>query len=84
LSADSYFKTLQQELPFAHPLPHYPVSKAPSLAPTFADKKEVGHIHAMLLMSMAFQLLKLKYPVHVQAPPPHIPAFLPAFPDKHT
>ncbi len=32
---------LQQEVPFAHPLPHYPVSKAPSLAPTFADKKEV-------------------------------------------
>ena len=32
---------LQQEVPFAHPLPHYPVSKAPSLAPTFIDKKEV-------------------------------------------
>ncbi len=32
---------LQQEVPFAHPLPHYPVSKAPSLAPTFVDKKEV-------------------------------------------
>ncbi|KAL3142651.1 hypothetical protein ABBQ38_002960 [Trebouxia sp. C0009 RCD-2024] len=48
----------QQEVPFAHPLPHYPVSKEPRLAPSFADKKET--------------------------PPPHIPTFLPAFPDKHT
>lgn len=52
------FAAAGQEVPFAHPLPHYPVSKAPSLAPTFVDKKET--------------------------PPPHVPAFLPAFPDKHT
>jgi len=39
--ATERYPLLQQEVPFAHPLPHYPVSKAPSLAPTFVDKKEV-------------------------------------------
>ena len=41
--ADCTSCTLQHEVPFAHPLPHYPINKEPSLAPTFADKQEVCH-----------------------------------------
>lgn len=33
----------QDEVPFAQPLTRFPVAKRPALAPSFADKGEVGH-----------------------------------------
>mmetsp|Transcript_8296 Transcript_8296/g.21201 ORF Transcript_8296/g.21201 Transcript_8296/m.21201 type:complete len:343 (+) Transcript_8296:89-1117(+) len=52
------FLDTQEEIPFAHVLPRYPISAQPRHAPTFEEKGE--------------------------APPPHVPAFFPAFPDPHT
>ncbi|KAJ7298811.1 hypothetical protein O6H91_17G037900 [Diphasiastrum complanatum] len=48
-----------EEVPFARPLPHFPVPKKRTLAPSFAQLGE-------------------------EPPGPHIPAWLPAFPDPHT
>ena len=48
----------QDEVPFAHALPSFPVRRSPRPLPSF---DAVG-----------------------EAPPPHVPGFLPAFPDAHT
>ncbi|KAL3675144.1 hypothetical protein R1sor_025092 [Riccia sorocarpa] len=48
-----------EEIPFARPLPHFPVSKKRAPPPSFAQLGETP-------------------------PFPHIPAWLPAFPDPHT
>lgn len=37
---------LQEEVPFAHPVAKYPVSKRAVTLPTFADRKEVNAAHA--------------------------------------
>ena len=46
--ADSVHLAFQQEIPFAHPLPQFPISKEPRLAPSFADKKEVSSVVSAL------------------------------------
>ena len=35
------YAAAEEEVPFAHPVTKFPVSKKPTLPPTFADKKEV-------------------------------------------
>lgn len=40
--AECVHHAFQHEIPFAHPLPQFPISKEPRLAPSFADKKEVS------------------------------------------
>lgn len=48
---------LQEEVPFAHPLPQYPVSRKPNLAPTFLQQKEVSIMcSSTMLMPGCFNL----------------------------
>ncbi|CAN1775888.1 Transcription initiation factor TFIID subunit 8 [Linum perenne] len=47
-----------EEVPFAQPLPKFPIVRASKLIPSFKEMNET--------------------------PPPHIPDWLPAFPDQHT
>ena len=46
--ADCVHHAFQQEIPFAHPLPQFPISKEPRLAPSFAEKKEVSAVVSAL------------------------------------
>lgn len=91
---------VQEEVPFAHTLPPYPVQRTPKWPPTFEQRKEVsGWTSAgITLLSEPHRLcmpltqsapgsppqLTLQCDPHLQAPPQHIPAWLPALPDKHT
>ena len=84
LGTETRHELLQQEVPFAHPLPHYPVSKKPNLASTFADKKEVSQGCVSCVMKVDPKPNHITHAITLQTPPPHVPAFLPAFPDKHT
>lgn len=52
------YTNAQEEVPFAHTMPPYPMQRTPKWPPTFAQRKE--------------------------DPPKHMPAWLPALPDKHT
>lgn len=56
------YAAAEEEVPFAHPVTKFPVSKKPTLPPTFADKKEVCcacHERSECSKSGGWQLLLL-------------------------
>ena len=56
---------------------------APNNRHVIGGKNDTKTVHFLALCQQA-NASSIKVVIAVQTPPPHVPAFLPAFPDKHT
>jgi molecular chaperone DnaK len=73
------FVATEEELPFPHPVPSFPLKREPGVGLQQASTPNAPFVLAPPVASAAPSFAALG-----ERPPPHVPAHFPAFPDKHT
>ena len=78
------FIATEEELPFPHQVPNFPLKREPGVG--LVDARAASTANASVSVSAAPPVASAtpSFAALGERPPPHVPAHFPAFPDKHT